>query len=116
MTRWLNRVALAAGVVGLLEENLTANHSRSTCVEGATLHARIKKIPSRFRKSMPLCYLEAATDGNNFRPYPALPFFRPLQSKIVFPDSHPNLAFLYQFDFFQLVLVPIMHEILATER
>jgi hypothetical protein len=70
----------------------------------------------RFRKIMPLCYLGAATDGKNFRPYPALPFSRPLQSKIVFPVSHPNLAFLDQFDFFQLVLVPIMHEILPTER
>ena len=48
--------------------------------------------------------------------YPALPFSRPLQSKIVFSVSHPTLAFLYQIDFFQLVLVPIMHEILATER
>jgi hypothetical protein len=60
---------------------------------------------------MPLCYLGAATDGKIVRLYPALPFSRPLQSKIVFPVSHPNLAFLYQ-----LVLVPIMHEILATER
>ena len=92
MTRWLNRVALASGVVRLLEENITADHSRPTCVEGAT------------------------TDGKIFRPYPALPFSRPLQSKIVFPVSHPNLAFLYQIDFFQLVLVPIMHEILATQR
>jgi hypothetical protein len=54
--------------------------------------------------------------GKIFRLYPALPFSRAWQSKIVFPVSHPNLAFLYQFDFFQLVLVPIMHEILATER
>ena len=46
MTRWLNRVALTSGVVRLLEENLTADHSRPTCVEGATLHARIKNIPS----------------------------------------------------------------------
>ena len=76
----------------------------------------VKDPICRFRKSMPLCYGGTATNGNIFRPYPALPFFRPLQSKIVFPDSHPNLAFLYQFDFFQLVLVPIMHEILATER
>jgi hypothetical protein len=66
---------------------------------------------------MPLCYLGAATDGKIFRLDPALPFSRSLQqSKIVFPVSHPNLAFLYQFDFFQLVLVPIMHELLATER
>jgi hypothetical protein len=43
---------------------------------------------------MPLCYLGAATDGQNFRPYPALPFSRAWQSKIVFPVSHPNLAFL----------------------
>ena len=101
MTRWLDRVALASGVVRLLEENLTADHSRPTCVEGATLHARIKKDPiRRFRKSMPLCYLGTATDGKNFRPCPALPFSRPLQSKIVFPVSHPNLAFLYQIDFF----------------
>ena len=46
VTQWLNRVALASGVVRLLEENLTEDHSRPTCVEGATLHARIKKIPS----------------------------------------------------------------------
>jgi hypothetical protein len=76
----------------------------------------VKDPICRFRKSMPLCYLGAATDGKIFRPYPALPFSRPLQSKIAFPVSHPNLAFLYQIDFFQLVLVPIMHEILATER
>ena len=115
MTRWLNRAALASGVVRLLEENLTVDHSRPTCVEGATLHARKSSI-CRFRNSMPLCYLGAATDGNIFCPYPALPFSRPWQLKIVFPVSHPNLAFLYQFDFFQLVIVPIMHEILATER
>ena len=60
---------------------------------------------------MPLCYLGVATDGKFFRLDPALPFSRSLQSKIVFPVSHPNLAFLYQ-----LVLFPIMHEILATER
>ena len=107
MTRWLNRLALPSGVVGLLEENRTADYSRPTCVEVATLHAPI----CRFRMSMPLCYLGAATDGKIFRP-----FSRPLQSKIVFPVSHPILAFLYQFDFFRLVLVPIMHEILATER
>jgi hypothetical protein len=65
---------------------------------------------------MPLYYLGAATDGKIFRPYPALPLSRRLQSTIGFPVSHPNLAFLYQIDFFQLVLVPIMHEILATER
>jgi hypothetical protein len=65
---------------------------------------------------MPLCYLEAATDGNIFRLYPALPFSRAWQSKNVFPVSHPNLAFLYQIDFFQLVFVSIMHEILATQR
>ena len=76
----------------------------------------IKDPICRFRKSMSLCYLGAATDGKMFRLYPALPFSRPLQSTIVFPVSHPNLAFLYQFDFFQLVLVPIMHELLATER
>ena len=72
----------------------------------------VKDPICRFRKSMPLCYLGVATDGKIFRPYPALPFSRPLQSKIVFPV----LAFLYQIDFFQLVLVPIMHAILATER
>ena len=76
----------------------------------------VKDPICRFRKSMPLCYLGAATDGNIFRPYPARPCSRPWQSKIVFPVSHPNLAFLYQIDFFQLVLVPIMHELLATER
>lgn len=76
----------------------------------------VKDPICRFRKSMPLCYLGAATDGKIFRLDPALPFSRSLQSKIVFPVSHPNLAFLYQIDFFQLVLVPIMHEILATER
>ena len=76
----------------------------------------VKDPVCRFRKSMPLCYLGVATDGKIFRPYPDLPFSRPLQSNIVFPVSHPNLAFLYQFDFFQLVLVPIMHELLATER
>ncbi len=76
----------------------------------------VKDPICRFRKSMPLCYLVAATDGKIVRPYPALPFSRRLQSKIVFPVSHPILAFLYQIDFFQLVLVPIMHEILVTER
>ena len=76
----------------------------------------VKDPICRFRKSMPLCYLGAATDGKIFRLDPALPFSRSLQSKIVFPVSHLNLAFLYQIDFFQLVLVPIMHEILATER
>ena len=83
-------------------------------MEGATLHARIKNIPSV--DFVRVCYLGAATDGKIFRLDPALPFSRSLQSKIVFPVSHPNLAYLYQFDFFQLVLVPIMHEILATER
>ena len=84
------RVTLASGVVRLLEENLTADHTgRPTCVEGATLHAR----NCRFRKSMPLCYLGAATDGKNFRPYPALPFSRPLQSKIVFPVSKSQPRF-----------------------
>jgi hypothetical protein len=76
----------------------------------------IKDAICRFRKSMPLCHLGAATDGKIFRPYPALPLSRAWQSTIVFPVSHPNLAFLYQIDFFQLVLVPIMHDILATER
>ena len=76
----------------------------------------IKDPICRFRKSMPLCYPGVATDGKIFRPYPALPFSRAWQSKIVFPVSHPNLDFLYQIDFFHLVLVPIMHEILATER
>jgi hypothetical protein len=52
----------------------------------------------------------------SFRLYPALPFSRAWQTTKVFPVSHPNLAFLYQIDFIQLVLVPIMHEILATER
>ena len=109
MTRWLNRVALASGVGRLLEEILTADHSRPTCVEGATLHARIKNIPSV--DFVRVCYLGAATDGKIFRPYPALPFSRRLQSTIGFPVSHPNLALLYQIDFFQLVPVPIMHEI-----
>jgi hypothetical protein len=76
----------------------------------------VKDPICRFRKSMPLSYLGAATDGKNLRPYPALPLSRPWQSNFFFPVSHPNLAFLYQIDFFQLVLVPIMHEILATER
>jgi hypothetical protein len=71
----------------------------------------VKDPICRFHKSMPLCYLGAATDGKIFRPYPALPFSRRLQSTIRFPVSHPNLAFLYQIDFFQLVPVPIMHEI-----
>ena len=117
MTRWLNRVALASGVVRLLEENLTADHSRPTGVEGATLHARIKKIPSvDFVRVCPYATLGPLQMATFFRLYPALPFSRPLQSKNVFSVSHPNLAFLYQFDFFQLVLVPIMHVILATER
>ena len=117
MTRWLNRVALASGVVRLLEENLTTDHSRPTCVEGATLHARIKKIPSvDFERVCPYASLGSLLMAKYSAPIQALPFSRPLQSKIVFPVSHPNLAFLYQFDFFQLVLVPIMHEILATER
>ena len=81
-----------------------------------TLFMHVKDPICRFRKSMPLCYLGAATDDKIFRLDPALPFSRSLQSKIVFPVSHPNLAFLYQIDFFPLVLVPIMHEILATER
>jgi hypothetical protein len=55
-------------------------------------------------------------DGKMFRLYPALPFSRAWRSKSGFPVFHPNLAFLYQIDFFQLVLVPIMHEILATEH
>ena len=76
----------------------------------------VKDPICRFRKSMPLCYLGTATDGKIFRPYPPLPFSRPWQSNIVFPVSHPNLALFYQIDFFQLVLVPIMHEILTTER
>ena len=76
----------------------------------------IKDPICRFRKSIPLCYLGAATDGKIIRPYPALPFSRAWQSKIFFPVSHPNPAFLYQIDFFHLVLVPIMHEILATQR
>ena len=79
-------------------------------MEGATLHARIKNIPSvDFVRVCPY-----ATLG----PLQMAKFSAsmPLQSKIVFPVSHPNLAFLYQFDFVQLVLVPIMHEILATER
>ena len=80
------------------------------------MHVKVKVPICRFRKSMPLCYIGAATDGNIFRPYPALPFSRPLRSTIVFPVSHPNLAFLYQIDCFQLVLVPMMHETLATER
>ena len=71
---------------------------------------------SRFRKSMPLCYLGAATDGKMFRPYPALPFSRSWHVEIIFPVSYPNLALLYQIDFCQLVLVTIMHEILAIER
>jgi hypothetical protein len=75
----------------------------------------IKDPICRFRKSMPLCYLGAATDGKVFRLYPTLPFSRAWHSTNVFPVSHPNLAFLYQIDFIQLVLVPIMHEILATE-
>ena len=71
---------------------------------------------SRFRKSMPLFYLGAATDGKMFRPYPALPFSRSWHVEIIFPVSYPNLALLYQIDFCQLVLVTIMHEILAIER
>jgi hypothetical protein len=51
-----------------------------------------------------------------FRPYPVLPFSRPWHVEIIFPVSYPNLAFLYQIDFCQLVLVMIMYEILATER
>jgi hypothetical protein len=76
----------------------------------------IKDPICRFRQSMPLCYLGATTDGKIVRPYPALPFSRPWQSKKKFPVSHPNLSFLYQIEFFQLVLIPIMHEILATKR
>jgi hypothetical protein len=77
----------------------------------------VKDPICRFRKSMPLCYLGAATDGKMFPPCPVLPFSRRLQSTIVFPVSHHNLAFLYQIDFFNLFsLVPIMHEILAIER
>ena len=75
----------------------------------------IKDPICRFRKSMSLCYLGAATDGKMFCPYPALPFSKAWQSKIVFSVPHPNLTFLYQIDFFQLILVLIMHEILATE-
>ena len=76
----------------------------------------VKDPICKFRKSIPLCYLGAATDGKIVCPYPALPFSRRLQSTLVFPVSHPNLAFLYQIDIFQLVPVPIIHEILATER
>ena len=44
------------------------------------------------------------------------PFPGHCSQKLFFLFPNPNLAFLYQIDFFQLVLVPIMHEILATER
>jgi hypothetical protein len=52
----------------------------------------------------------------NFPPLSSSPLLQAIAVKKKFPVSHPNLAFLYQFDFFQLVLGPIMHEILAPER
>jgi hypothetical protein len=51
VTRWLNRVSLASGVVRILEENLTADHSRPTGVEGATLHENKSEKINLIKKS-----------------------------------------------------------------
>ena len=76
----------------------------------------VKDTICRFRKSMPICYFGAATDGKMSAPNQLSPFSGHGMSNIIFPVFHPNLAFLYQIDFGQLLLVTIMHEILTTER
>ena len=103
VTRWLNRVALASGVGRLLEENLTADHSRPTCVEGATLHASIENIPSvDFVRVCPYATLGSLQIAKYSAPIQHSPFPGHCSQTLFFLFPIPTSLFFINLIFFNL--------------